>query len=107
VMRMAGLQLAVYLLLASRRLQSTTRCQKRGHMLPWPLHKRRAAAAAANCTLNPHRVASSTHTLPEQKTMRLNSGCGGGSHERSVLLSSMITRLKRTPCGREWRGRRN
>lgn len=37
-------------------------------------------------------------TLPEQSTTRLKSSCVGGSNERSVLLSSMISRLKRTPC---------
>jgi hypothetical protein len=35
--------------------------------------------------------------------MRLTSGCLGGSGERSVAPSSMITRLKRTPCSQEGR----
>ena len=37
------------------------------------------------------------HTLPLQKTARWTSGSCGGWGDLSVTLSSMISRLKRTP----------
>ena len=56
-----------------------------------------AAADAAADYINVDERSGRKRTLPLQNTARLISGTSGGCGERSLALSSMISRLNLTP----------